>query len=563
MGNVYSGQHRPVSGATVTLYGVGSSGYGQGAISLLTGTKPIVTDSQGEFNLGGAYQCPSADTLVYLVATGGDAGAGSNGGVSLMSVLGLCGTVGSSPMVVNEMTTVASVYGLAQFIAPGTTTIGSSSSNRTGLTNAFRTVNNLYDGATGQLRAKTPAGNGTVPTTKVNSLANVLAGCVSSPSGSAACVKLFQATTAGGLTPRDTLMAIHNLALHPALNLGSLLLNGPYQPALAGLPNDWTVSIEYTGGGLNYGQLIAVDGLGNLWVPNAVNPGTLSEFGPAGEPLSGSSGFKGGGLNYPLAVAVDGDGNVWAANEGNNTVSRHSASGVPLSGPGYTASSLKLPYALAIDGSGNVLTANGNNSVTKLSSSGALVGQFEQGGLDFPYAIAVDGAANAWVANYGYSNDVSRFSSTGVAATANGYQGGGITGAVGIAIDAGGDAWVASFDRPLVSKLGPNGSPLSGSGYAIPSGAASIAVDGDDTVWTANSDGSVSRFSNAGEAMSPATGYVSNGATAEVGIAIDQSGNVWTSDNYVDSIFEYIGAAAPTTAPLQVAVKNNRLGRRP
>lgn len=562
-GNVYSGQHRPVSGSTVTLYGVGSSGYGQGAVPLLTGTKPIVTDSQGEFNLADAYHCPSADTLVYVVATGGDAGAGSNAAMTLMSALGTCGKVGSSAIVVNEMTTVASVYGLVQFLAPGTTTVGSSSSNRIGVTNAFRTVNNLYDGATGQLRTKTPAGNGTVPVSKINSLANLLAGCVSSPSGSAACMTLFQATTTGGFTPRNTLMAIHNLALHPALNLGSLTLNGPYQPALAGLPNDWTVSIEYTGGGLNYGQLIAFDRLGNLWVPNAVSPGSLSEFGPAGEPLSGPSGFRGGGLSDPLAVAIDGNGNVWAANEGNNTVSRHSASGLPLSGSGYTASGLKLPYALAIDGSGNLLTANGNNSVTKLSSSGALVGQFEQGGLDFPYAVAVDGSANAWVANYGYSNNVSRFSSTGVPAAANAHQAGGITGAVGIAIDAGGNVWVASFDRPVVSKLGANGSPLSGSGYAIPSGAASIAVDGDDTVWTANSDGSVSRFSNAGTALSPPTGYVSNGATAEVGIAIDLSGNVWTSDNYVNSIFEYIGAAAPTTVPIQVAAKNNRLGQRP
>ncbi len=28
-----------------------------------------------------------------------------------------------------------------------------------------------------------------------------------------------------------------------------------------------------------------------------------------------------------------------------------------------------------------------------------------------------------------------------------------------------------------------------------------------------------------------------------MGIAIDLSGNVWTSDNYVNSVFEYIGAA--------------------
>jgi len=562
-GTVYSGQNQPVSGAKVSLYAVGGSGYGAGAKTLLKGSGSVLTDSHGGFTFAGAYVCPSADTEVYVVASGGNAGAGANAGAVLMSAAGLCGKIASAPLVVNEITTVASVYALAQFITPGSIAVGTSSTNHTGIVNAFRSASNLYDGATGRLRAKTPAGNGTVPESKINSLANVLADCVESASGSVACSKLFQATTVGGVTPKDTLVSILNVALHPELSLRSLTLSGPYQPSLAGAPNDWTLSVEYTGGGLNLGQLIAADGAGNIWIPNAVNPGTLSKFGPAGEPLSGSSGFKGGGLSYPQAVAVDQGGNVWASNMGNNTVSKHNASGVAVSGSGYTATELKLPYALAIDGDGNAITANGNNTVTKLSSSGSLAGQFQQGGLDFPYAITVDKAENIWVANYGYGNSVTRFSSGGTAAAAHGFAGGGVTGAVGVAIDAGGNAWVASFDRPVVSKIGSNGSPLSGSGYAIPAGAASIAVDGDNTVWTANSDGSVSRFSEAGVAISPATGFVSNGATAEVGIAIDPSGNVWTSDNYVNSVFEYIGAAAPTVVPLQVAVKNNLLGKRP
>lgn len=561
-GNVYSGQNRPVTGAKVSLYAVGSSGYGLGSKSLLS-TGSIVTDSGGRFVITGAYTCPSADAEVYLVAIGGDAGAGANASAVMMSAPGECGKISASPLVVNEITTVASVYALAQFMVPGSTAVGSSTTNRMGMVNGFRTANNLYDSTTGRLRATTPAGNGTIPQSKINSLANVLADCIESPSGSSACSTLFQAATAGAIVPQDTLTSILNIALHPALNLKTLSLSGPYQPSLAGLPSDWTLSIEYTGGGLNYGQLIAADGSGNIWVPNAVNPGTLSEFNPVGEPLSGPSGFKGGGLSYPQAVAVDQGGNVWTANAGNNSVSKHNTSGVALSGSGYTTSGLKLPYALAIDGSGNVFTANGDNTVTKLSSSGAAAGQFQQGGLDFPYSVAVDRSENVWVANYGYGNDVSKFSNAGTASAANGYTGGGVTGAVGIAIDGGGNAWVASFDRPVVSKLNASGSPLSGSGYAIPAGAASIMVDGDNTVWTANSDGSVSRFSNDGAAISPPTGFVSNGATAEVGIAIDPSGNVWTSDNYVNSIFEYIGAAAPTVVPLQVAVKNNQLGKRP
>jgi hypothetical protein len=357
--------------------------------------------------------------------------------------------------------------------------------------------------------------------------------------------------------------AILNIALHPSMNLKALSLGGPYQPSLAGLPNDWTLSIEFTGGGLNRGQLIAADGEGNIWVPNAVDPGTLSEFDPSGKPVSGTSGFKGGGLSYPQAVAVDQQGNVWAANEGNNSVSKHSASGLPMSGSGFMANGLKLPYALAIDGNGDVVTANGDNTMTKLNSSGSSLMNVKTGGLDFPYAIAVDRYENLWIANYGYSNSLSEFSTSGTVMASAGFTGGGITGAVGVAIDASGNAWIANFDKASVGKMSSGGSPMSGNGYAIPAGAASIAIDGDNTIWTANSDGSVSRFSNSGAAMSPTTGFISNGATAEVGIAIDASGNVWTSDNYVNSIFEYIGAAAPATVPLQVAVKNNLLGKRP
>jgi hypothetical protein len=477
-----------------------------------------------------------------------------------MTALGNCGSVGSTHIVVNEATTVASVYALAQFMTPGSTAVGASSTNQTGLVNAFRTVTNLYDSETGQTRTTTPTGNGTVPASTINSLANVLAACVDSAGGSPACSKLFQAASVSGTTPSNTLAAILNVALHPGMNLSSLALNGPYSPSLAGAPNDWTLSVEYTGGGLNHGQLIAADGSGNIWVPNAIDPGTLSEFSTVGEPLSGSSGFAGGGLSYPQAVAVDLLGNVWAANEGNNTVSKHTSGGTPMSGAGFSATALKQPFALAIDGNGSVFTANGNDTVTKLNASGTPVSQFQQGGLDRPYAVAVDGSQNVWVGNY---TSLSKFSNTGTPASSTGYTGGGLSNAVGVAIDANGNAWVANFDDAVVSKIDSSGGPLSGAGYPVPADVASIAVDGSNTIWTANADGSISHLSNTGAAISPASGYISNGATAEVGIAIDASGNVWTTDNYVDSLFEYIGAASPAVVPLQAAVKNNQLGKRP
>jgi streptogramin lyase len=298
-------------------------------------------------------------------------------------------------------------------------------------------------------------------------------------------------------------------------------------------------------------------------VPNSIDPGTLSEFSPTGAPLSSSSGYTGGGLSYPWSVAIDPSGNVWTANEGNATVSKHSSNGTPLSGSGFTATGLRYPYAIAIDGSGNIFTANGNNSVTKFNSAGSVIAQFTGGGLDVPFAVALDASQNVWTANQGISNTVSKFTNSGTAANLTGFTGGGMSEPVGVAIDANGNAWIANFNSSSVSKLNSAGSPLSGAGYATPSFVSAVAVDGANTVWTANTDGSISHLSNSGTAISPATGYVSPDATAEVGVVIDASGNVWTTDYYVNSLFEYVGAASPAVVPLQKAVLNNKLGQRP
>jgi streptogramin lyase len=570
-GLVHSGQ-QPISGASVDLYVAGTSGYGTGATSLLSGS--VITDSDGKFSMASSYTCPSANAQVYVVASGGDAGAGDNDSSVLMAALGSCSDLGSDAVAdVSEVSSVASVYALSAFMKPGTTAVGTSSTNVRGLVNAFSTVNNLIDPSKGTARATTPAGNGTVPQSTINALANIMAACVATK-GDGACPQLFAlATPAGGTEPTDTLSALLDIALNPGNNVAKLAALQPatkvFQPALAGAPSDWTLSIEYTGGGLDLPQLLAVDGSGNIWVPNSGSyPGTLSEFSPTGEPLSGANGFSGGGLNEPFAVAVDTAGNVWSANYAGG-VSEHTSSGAPLSGTtGFTAKLLVSPVALALDASGNVFTANSNNSVTRLDSAGSLTEQLTNiGGLNNPYSIAIDASQNIWVANYG-SNSVSRFTSEGTPANSTGFMGY-MSEPSGIAIDRNGNAWVANFNRAAVSELSSTGSLLSGStGYATSAAVSSVAVDGDNTVWTANTDGSISRLSSTGASISPLkTGYISAAATAEVGIALDASGNVWTSDDNFgsgnSSIFEYIGAAAPTITPRQLAVKNKTIGKRP
>jgi hypothetical protein len=95
-GRVMGGQ-QPVSGATIQLYAVGTSGDGSMATPLLPVANPVTSDANGNFSFGGQYSCANA-TEVYLVATGGNPGLQptaqvpmpTNPNLALMAALGPC-----------------------------------------------------------------------------------------------------------------------------------------------------------------------------------------------------------------------------------------------------------------------------------------------------------------------------------------------------------------------------------------------------------------------------------------------------------------------------------------
>ena len=122
-GLVHGGQ-QPITGATVQMWAAGTTtGYGAGAIAV---GSPVTTDSNGNFDLnpGGGGSAPCADgQLNYITATGGSSqGAGGtvNSAAALMLALpALCNKVitGGLSIVINEVTTVASVWALQQFMS--------------------------------------------------------------------------------------------------------------------------------------------------------------------------------------------------------------------------------------------------------------------------------------------------------------------------------------------------------------------------------------------------------------------------------------------------------------
>jgi ligand-binding sensor domain-containing protein len=119
---------------------------------------------------------------------------------------------------------------------------------------------------------------------------------------------------------------------------------------------------------------------------------------------------------------------------------------------------------------------------------------------------------------------------------------------MGMAFDASGDVWVASTNG--VSEFtwqgaAVTGTALTGGGISKP---LAIAVDGAGQVWVANTAGTVSVVSNAGAALSPATGYSGPG-TKPAGIAVDSSGSVWVPSSTANTVTRILGVAAPV-APL-------------
>jgi hypothetical protein len=85
-GTVFGGQN-PVSGATIQVYTVGTTGRPSAATALITG-QTVTTNANGYFSVpAGAYSCSSA-SQVYLTASGGDSGSGNNPNLNLVAALG-------------------------------------------------------------------------------------------------------------------------------------------------------------------------------------------------------------------------------------------------------------------------------------------------------------------------------------------------------------------------------------------------------------------------------------------------------------------------------------------
>ncbi len=583
-GTAHAGQP-PIVGAPIYLYAIGTSGYGGPSISVLDGSITGSSDAHGGYvlsnSVGGfsiasnAVNC-GAGSEAYLLISGGSAGANPNSAIGLMAPVGPCPLSASVTSIwVNEVSTVATAYALSAYALDATHVASPGSALAlTGLANAVATVGNLYDNTTGHALTATPAGNGQVPQSTINALANILASCVGTGGPtSQQCSTLFAAAAAGGgAALTDTASAAISIAHNPASGVAQLFAlqsqsSATFQPALASAPTSWILPVSFAGGGLNAPAGLAVDAAGNVWAANS-NASTITELSPLGVPAN-SNGFSGGGLNQPYSVAIDAQGNVWAVNTFGNSLTELSPTGQPLSpATGYTGGGLYYPFGIAIDAAGSVWVGNGYDHASFLShfdSTGVpLVAAGVADGLAGEIGdVQLDGTGHVWASGLDASSLINLPTTSAPVSAV--FPTGALGKIQGEAIDGAGNVWVSGAANGALGEFSNTGQVL----LTISSGGGLnqnrfLTVDGAGNIWTPSyaPGGVVSEFTHAGLPVAQAGFTIAPGNSGLWAAAIDGSGNVWVSTQDAN-VLELVGAAAPVVTPVVEAATTNRLGVRP
>src|SRR5262249_7126529 len=318
----------PLANSTVTLWAASAGEPRQLA--------QATTSSEGRFEIS-SQETRAADVILYLVAKGGEPGvnksSGNNPAAALLAVLG---NTPSPKVVINEMTTVASVWTANQFI-DGTAIKG----HALGLKIAAGNVPSFVDvqpGGWGATIQDSLNGGQTPTMANFATLADVLAGCVTRVIADA-CAKLFAAATPPkGNVPTDTLTAAQSIARYPwyqperlfalldefyPVPQGKTMRAVPYMPYLNFSPSAGVLPLKLDGGGYRAGGGAMFDSEGNLWVgdnftvgwqgQDSLWQGNATKFDPNGKPLSPTTtGFAGGGMQgNSFGTAVDAKDNAW------------------------------------------------------------------------------------------------------------------------------------------------------------------------------------------------------------------------------------------------------------
>jgi streptogramin lyase len=540
-----TGAAAPLPGYTVTLYRTTP-----GAPTRLGSS---TTGEDGSFSI--PFAADETESIFYATAV--------REGAVLAAIVGP--RIGDEA-VINELTTVAAAFSMAQF-TDGAAIAGSAF----GLRIAAMMNGNLVDprtGASSRVLLSPPNADQTNTLRTTRSLANLVAACVRGVPGTED--RLMElATPAGGARPGNTFQALASIARHPANNAGALFNQSQgvptvYSPPLFSAPDAWTLAVKVNDSGDDERMFggpanVAFDRNGYAWIANNVMQGTPNSgnfiivLKPDGTPADGRDGtptspVSGGGLIGPgWGITIASNGNVWVGNFGwgdpetqypvDGTVSAFDPDGTPLSGDaGYGGGGLDRPQATVADAEGNIWMASFGSGNVVVFPGGDPEKAVSLPSGDEPFGIALGLDGSAWVSNSGGlgwpkvgAGSVTRYR----------WEDGALTqtldavtvgaGCKVIATDSLGNAWLASGADSTVYQLNPEGEVIGAyrgvGGMDAPWG---LCVDGDDHVWVGNfgalgleSDytyAGLTRLAganpatrpaglNTGDAISPPTGY--------------------------------------------------------
>jgi hypothetical protein len=589
----------PVTGSTVTLYAAGD-----GKPMQLAQTR---TGDDGSFTLAAGAD-RGADKVLYLVARGGTpkAAADKGGNDSLALLLVLAPSLPNT-VTINELTTVASAFTSARFINGE-----SISGNPLGLRIAAMNVPNLVNLQSGGWGSVIVDGLNITRSTTLSNF-NTLASLVTYASTSASSdwrTRFFRAATpSGGTTPSNTLGAMAGIARQPWAHPKDLFAlfeeaypqakeglpnAAPFAPYLLYAPNDFTLILRFSGGGLYAAGRLMFDADGNLWSGVNWMPGSQSnaaknigrgavKFSPDGSALSPPvTGFMGAGINgvgWGTAATRE---HVWISSL-NGKILVMDLQGRPV------ASEQDFPFREKLSGlMGIGVAANGDVWIADGVGNQLLFfpgGRVKDGrivkvaGLAGPFDVVIDEQNRVSVSN-SRSDTIVRFPANDPTQVQTFRVG---LAPRALALDSKNNVWAVSMlspDFPGLKKLPPNASimqefqafsaiyaglasgrvkatgfvsmirpegtqPSAGgySGNGVVSLPWGINVDGNDDVWTTNGwthgivymAGDNTKGHPAGTKTDDVLHLFTSGAFETfTDVSIDAAGNVWCANNWND-----------------------------
>jgi hypothetical protein len=592
----------PIASSTVTLWAASTGDPVQLA--------QMKTNADGRFDLRAAERLDlrtleTKDIVLYLTAEGGVAtikkGSGDDPGIVLLAVLG------NSPpenVVINELTTVASAFTAARFLKGE-----AMSGNSLGLRIAAGNTPNLVDPVTGKWgKVLLDPLNSSMTTTMANldTLGSLISAYATVANDDWRARFLKAATPTGGVAPKNTLEAMEGIAREPWAAPKELYglfdevyplpapdgrRSAPFAPYLVYVPDDFALSLAFSGGGVYSNGRFMFDADGNLWCGMNWMPGSQSgvnmstgggvvKFTPNGIPLSPPiTGFTGMGINgvgWGTAVTKD---RVWISSF-NGKILVMDFDGKPVATENDFPFKEKLLglMGIGVSASGDVWIADGSDNQLLFFPGGSIKdGRIVKvAGLKSPFDIVIDDQNRVWVSNSS-SDTVVRFPANDPSKVETFHAGIGVR---ALALDSKGNVWVANnmdLKMPLpqlpdhltimqqfkliteamvkyiegpparitgaVNMIRPDGTQPAPEGFTGPaeSIAWGINVDGNDDVWVGNMWGRSAALlagdNTAGHPPGTKAGdviHIFQSGTIQMvtDVSIDPAGNVWVANNW-------------------------------